>query len=232
MLNRDVLVNILRITRDSSEFSLDDLRKAAKIPGDEIREQVVALFDLGMLTLEHETVSLDTEKRLRIALEALNRGADLEKVCRFLSWQEFEEIAAKSLQVNGFSTFKHFVFVSDDRRREIDVVGVGHLLVVCLDCKHWMKGIRGGIGEEIAARQVERVQSLAAHEPSMYRLGIRVEKDLYFIPAIVSLVDAGPRFIRQVPMVPVLKLNSFLSSIDPFVDGLLTIKAKRTGEPR
>jgi len=230
MLKRDVLFHILRLARDSSEFSLDDLSRVAKIPSVETRKQVGALLDSGMLMLEHEIVSLDAEKRLRIAHEALNQGADLEKVCRLLSWQEFEEITTRSLEANGFSTFKHFVFMLNRRRREIDVIGIAHVLVVCLDCKHWMKGIRGRIGEEIVSRQIERVQSLATHESSLDRLRIGVGNDLYLVPAIVSLVDAGPRFIRHVPVVPVLKLNSFLSSIDPFVDGLFTIKVKRTRE--
>jgi len=232
MRKRDVPFHILRLARDSSEFSLDDLSRVAKIPGVELRKDVEVLADSGMLTLEEEIVSLDAEKRLRIALEALSQGADLEKVCRLLSWQEFEEIATRSLEANGYSTFKHFVFMLNGRRREIDAIGVGHLLVVCLDCKHWMKGIRGRVGEEIVSRQIARVQNLAAHEPSLDRLRIGVGNDLYFVPAIVSLVEAGPRFIKHVPVVPVLKLNSFLSSIDPFVDELFTIKVKRARELR
>lgn len=226
MLMRALLLSILKLTRDSSQFSIEDLGRATKMPADEVREQVGRLSDLGMLTLDRETVSLDIEKRMGVALKALSEGSDLETVCRLLSWQEFEEITVESLEANRFSAFKHFVFKSNDRRLEIDVIGVSQLLVLCFDCKHWAKGIRGALGEKVAERQVERVRSLATHRQTISRLGIRAERDLYFIPAIVSLVDAGPRFIRQVPIVPVLKLNSFLLSVDPFVDDLLAIKIK------
>ena len=222
----DFLLSILKLSMDSDRFSLEDLSKTAKNPTREIRAQVEGLSDLGMVTFEQEIVLLDVEKRLSIALEALKKGADLERVCRFLSWQEFEEITVKSLRANGFSTFKHFVFGANDSRREIDVIGVGHFLVVCLDCKHWLKGIRGTTGQKVAVRQIERVRRLASHEQSMSRLGIPADKEFYFVPVIVSLVDAGPKFIAKVPVVPVLKLGSFLSSIDPFIDDLFAIKVR------
>jgi hypothetical protein len=95
-----------------------------------------------------------------------------------------------------------------------------------LDCKHWTKGVRGAIGQEVAARQIERVQNLTRDKRSKSRLGISPKATMYFVPAIVSLLDSGQKFILQVPIVPVLKLNSFLSSIDPFIEGLFTLKVK------
>jgi hypothetical protein len=223
-LTREFFLSVLKLSMDSNRLSLDDLCRTTKMPAHEIHTKVQGLSDLGMVTFEQETVLLDAEKRLSIALEALKEGADLERVCRFLSWQEFEEITVKSFRENGFSTIKHFRFGSSDHRREIDVIGIGHLLGVCVDCKHWLKGIRGTTGQKIAVNQIERVQRLASHRRSMSRLGIPAAKEFYFVPAIVSLVDAGPRFIAGVPIVPVLKLGSFLSSIDPFIDDLFAIK--------
>jgi len=197
----------------------------------EAQMQVRRLSDMGILELEDDVVVAGPEQRLGVALKALDEGADFEKVCRLLSWQEFEVITGKSLEANGFSTIKHFAFKSNDHRREVDVVGVRHMLVICLDCKHWMRGLRGAIAEEIVARQVKRVQSLASDEQARARLGISTRNTVYFIPVVVSLVDAGPRFIGGVPIVPALKLNSFLGSIDPFVEGLFTVKVKGLCEP-
>jgi len=230
MFSRSLLASALSLSSDGKKCSLEDLGRAAKLPLAEVRIQARQLYDMGMLKLEDNIVTVDAEQRLGLALKVLNEGADFEKICRLLSWQEFENITVKSLEANGFSTIKHFAFRSQDRRREIDVVGTRHMLVVCLDCKHWMKGLRGAIAGEIVAKQVERVEGLASNRKAKDRLGISAKNVAYFVPVIVSLIDAGPKFIDGVPIVPVLKLNSFLSSIDPYVEGLLTVKAKKVSE--
>ena len=225
-MTNGALVSILGLTKETSKFSLEDLSTLTKMPLSRVRELAEELSIEGMLALGQGVVSVDAEKRVRMALKSLAQGADPEKVCRLLSWQEFEEISVNSLEANRFSAVKHFVFKTDNRRREIDVIGVGRMLVICLDCKHWTRGVRGAVGEGVATRQIERVQSLAADERSKSRLGISSSTTVYFVPAIVSLLDSGPKFILEVPIVPVLKLNSFLSSIDPFIEGLFTLKVK------
>lgn len=225
------MLAVLKLTMDTDQLSLEDLYRTVRMPSAEVKMSVEDLARQGAMTFEQHLATVDAEKRLSIAVMALREGADLERVCRLLSWQEFEEIAVRSLWASGYSVFKHFVFKSNDHRREIDVIGVGQTLVVCLDCKHWMKGIRGKVGEKIAARQIERVQGLVENAESRSRLGISTGRTLYFVPAIVSLFDAGPRFISQVPIVPILKLNSFLSSLDPFVEGLFTVQMKGRSEP-
>jgi hypothetical protein len=216
----------LGLTRETGKFPLEDLSTLTKMPLSRVRELAEELSIEGILTLEQGVASVDAEKRVRMALKSLAQGADPEKVCRLLSWQEFEEISVNALEANGFSAVKHFVLKAENHRREIDVIGVGRMLVICLDCKHWTKGVRGAVGEGVASRQIERVQSLAADERSKSRLGISSKATVYFVPAIVSLLDSGQKFILEVPIVPVLKLNSFLSSIDPFIEGLFTLKVK------
>jgi len=224
---RSLLTSILSLTKDDNRCSHEEVCRAAKLPLAEAQMQLRQLSDRGILELKNNVVVASSEQRLGLALKALDGGADFEKICRLLSWQEFEDITVKSLEANGFSTIKHLAFKANDRRREIDVVGLRYMLVICLDCKHWMKGLRGAVAEEIAAKQVERVESLASDRTARNRLGISAGNPVYFIPVVVSLIDAGPKFIGGVPIVPALKLNSFLSSIDPYVDGLLTIKAKQ-----
>ena len=225
-MTNDVLVSILGLTRETGKFPLEDLSTLTKMPLSKVRELAEELSTEGILTLEQGVASVDAEKRVRMALKSLAQGADPEKVCRLLSWQEFEEISVNALEANGFSAVKHFVLKAENRRREIDVIGVGRMLVICLDCKHWTKGVRGAVGEGVASRQIERVQILAADERSKSRLGISSKATVYFVPAIVSLLDSGQKFILEVPIVPVLKLNSFLSSIDPFIEDLFTLKVK------
>ena len=228
---RSLLASILSLTKGSNACSLEEVCRIGKLPRTEAQIQLRQLSDARMLEFQNNIVAAGSEQRLSLAVKALDEGADFERICRLLSWQEFEDITVKSLEGNGFSTIKHFAFKANDRRREIDVVGVGHMLVICLDCKHWMKGLRGALATEIVAKQVERVKSLASDRTTRNRLGISADKTVYFVPAVVSLIDAGPNSIGGVPIVPALKLNSFLSSIDPYVNGLLTVKAKGGSEP-
>jgi len=231
MIMRSLLASILTLTNDSGRCSLEDLSRYAKLPLIEAQTQVRELYDRGVLELRGDIVVASSEQRLALALKALEHGADFERICRLLSWQEFEDITVKSLEASGFSTVKHFAFRSGGYRREIDVVGVRDMLVICTDCKHWMKGLRGATAKEIVAKQVERVRNLASNELAKRKLGISARRTPFFIPVVVSLVEAGPRFIDGVPIVPVLKLNSFLSSIDPFVEGILIVKAKEVRNP-
>lgn len=223
---KEVLLSLLRLTKEGGNCSLDDIRAVTRVTYAEVQMQVERLSDMGLLKLGDGEVMADPEQRLGLAVKALGEGADLEKICRLLNWQEFEEIAVKALEANGFSTFKHFSFESDGARRQIDVVGVGQMLVICLDCKRWRRGLRGAAAREVVAKQVERARSLASNEKARARLNVSAGAMVYFVPVVVGLADASPRFISGVPIVPVLKLNSFLSSIDPFVEGLFTIKVK------
>jgi hypothetical protein len=225
MITRNLLTSILDLTR-RGECSLEDLSKHARLPLAEARTQANKLSDSGELVLKGNVLSASSKQRLRLALKALSHGADLERICRLLSWQEFEDITVKSLEANGFLTFKHLAFRSGNNRREIDVVGVGYMLVICADCKHWMKALRGSTVELIARKQVERVTELASNRDARRRLGVPERDTVSFVPAVVSLLDAEPRLVGGVPIVSVLKLNSFLSSIDPFVEGILMVKAK------
>ena len=226
MSTRNILVSILNLTKENNRCSLEDLRAHARMTLADLRWQVEKLAAAGMLRLQENLAVTNPEQRLGMALRALGEGADFERICRLLSWQEFEDITVRSLEANGFSAVKHVVFKSNDARQEVDVVGVRGMLIVCLDCKHWMRGLRGTLAKEIAMAQAKRAQGLASSERARTRLGISTTSALYFVPVVVSLVNAGPRSSCGVPIVSALKLNSFLRSIDPFVEGLFIVKVK------
>ena len=226
MSTRNILVSILNLTKQNNRCSLEDLRAHARMTLADLRWHVERLASTGMLSLQENLVVTNPEQRLGMAVRALGEGADFERICRLLSWQEFEDITVRSLEANGFSAVKHVVFKSNDARQEIDVVGAKDMLIVCLDCKHWMRGLRGALAKQIAMAQAKRARGLASNEQARTRLSISTMSTLYFVPVVVSLVDAGPRFSCGVPIVSALKLNSFLRSIDPFVEGLLIVKVK------
>jgi len=151
---------------------------------------------------------------MALAAEALRQGADPERVCRKLNWQEFEDITVIALNSNDYRTTKHFVFRRDKVRHEIDVVGVKGKLALCVDCKHWMYGWQRGRIINAVKNQVERTKALSGEAPK-YRekLKLGAENQLLLIPLLVTLADVSSRTVHGVPVVPILRMKAFLSEL-------------------
>ena len=50
---------------------------------------------------------MSTAQRMRLAEQLIHSGYDPQKVSIFLEWQEFEEFAGESLELNGFRTARN-----------------------------------------------------------------------------------------------------------------------------
>lgn len=99
-------------------------------------------------------------QRLRIAVEAVNAGAGVERVSRALGWQEFEDISAYIFEENGFSVRRRFRFKAQGRRMEIDIVACRSPHIVCAECKRWSRGLIGSAARRAVEAHVEKVRSL------------------------------------------------------------------------
>ena len=55
----------------------------------------------NLVYLDGDKVEVNTENRLKIAVKAASLGADIQNISDMLKWQEFEEIAALELKING-----------------------------------------------------------------------------------------------------------------------------------
>jgi hypothetical protein len=107
------------------------------------------------------------------------------------------------------------------RRWEIDVVGCMKPLVLCVDCKHWQRGMKPSALRKIVEAQVERAQSLA---DTLLSAALKVEcvkwNNAKFIPVILSLIPSSLKFYDNVPVVPVLQLQEFLAQLPAQVESL------------
>ncbi|MDI6805629.1 MAG: hypothetical protein QMD20_03070 [Candidatus Bathyarchaeia archaeon] len=70
------------------------------------------LQNQGFLYLRKSFVEADAIQRLKLAIYAIELGADFERVCSFLGWREFEGMASVILKRNGYFVkqnlwFKH-----------------------------------------------------------------------------------------------------------------------------
>jgi len=220
MIERDLLMSVLKLTVNGS-VKREFINKDAKIPAAAVNILLEKLQNEGLVYLEGDEVNAGSDLRLKLAIKAIALGADVENTSRFLRWQEFEEIAAVALERNGFSASMNVRFKQSGRRWEIDVVGCKNPLVICIDCKHWQHGISASALKRIVDAQVERTRALSESLPN---LNLKIEFAKWdkatFVPTILALVPGSFKFYDEVPVVPVLQLQDFLSQLPAFARSL------------
>jgi Holliday junction resolvase-like predicted endonuclease len=219
-IERDLLISLLKLTKDGPVL-IKGVNQDARIAADIVKKLLEKLQNEGMLYLKEDTVEANIDNRLRLAVKAASLGADVEHISAFLRWQEFEDIAAIALERNGYVVAKNVRFKHESRRWEIDVVGCRKPLVLCVDCKHWQRGLKPSALGKIVEAQVKRAHALADALPSA-ELKIECAKwdKAKFIPVILSLFPSSFKFYDNVPVVPVLQLQDFLIQLPAHVASL------------
>ena len=201
--------------------SHETIKNEARIPSDTVKKLIRKLQYDGLVNLQAETVDVDTGQRLKLAIKAVNSGADLERVTRLLSWQEFEGIAAFGFEQNMYKVSRNLHFKQTTRRWEIDVVAYKKPLAICADCKHWKHGLSPSVSRRVAREQAERTSALADALPNpKIKLDCRLEELTLFVPMILSLIAPREKFYDGVPIVPVLQLQDFLNELPGHLESL------------
>ena len=199
----------------------------SKIARPLLEETLVELHETGALTLVGERIRVSPDQRMRIAELAIALGSDPEKVARQLRWQEFETFAEHVLTQNQYATTAHFIFKCATRRFEIDVLGSREPMVLCIDCKHWHQGWFPSRIMSAAKNQLLRVESLShvfgRHEERLRTIGW---KSVRLLPVVLALADPSSKFVDGVPIVSALRLRTFLSEINPWLDSLRFVDAR------
>jgi Holliday junction resolvase-like predicted endonuclease len=219
-IERDLITSILKLTVKGS-VSRECINKDAKIASGIALKLLKQLQNDGMVYLRGDMIEADGSCRLKLAVKAVALGADVERISDFLRWQEFEDLAAIALERNGYIVAKNVRFKHAGRKREIDIVGCKKPLVICIDCKHWRRGMSPSALTKIAEAQVERTWALAESLPNV-RLEIECAKwdKTKLVPAVLVLVTGCFKFYDKVPIVPVLQLQDFLSQLPAYVESL------------
>jgi Holliday junction resolvase-like predicted endonuclease len=220
LIERNLLISLLKLTKDG-DVLIKDVNKDSRIAVDIVRNLLEKLQNEGLVYLDRDLVEVNGANRLRLAVKAASLGADIEHVSAFLRWQEFEDMAALALERNGYVVTKNVRFKHAGRRWEIDVVGCRKPLVLCVDCKHWQRGLKPSALRRIVEAQLERAQALADTLPSA---SLKVEcvkwSKTKFVPVILSLIPSSAKFYDDVPVVPVLQLQDFLIQLPAQVESL------------
>ena len=189
-------------------ISVTDFSVVTELDEISAKELLYTLVQNGIGTWNDDLVDFDIpHDRLQTALFAITLGATIEDVSEYLTWRDLEAITGIILEENGFDVTKNLVLTKP--RIEIDVIGKKMNLALLIDCKHWKNMTKSAL-DEIVKKQIERVKRYVADE------------DITALPVIVTLHQEGTRLVENVPIVPIMKLPSFL---DEFVGNLGSLKS-------
>lgn len=221
VLEREILIHVLRTTRETNNVWIEDVHRETRIPKDLTNEVLRKLHGEDFVILSGDTVTVDGEQRLKMAARAVELGADIERVSRFLNWEEFEKFLTFSFEADDFQVKKNFRFTWMKKRWEIDILGLKKPIIISADCKHWYRGWSGAASIKSAKNQLERTKALAEASTSgniRSKIGIERWEYAYFIPVILSLAPSQHKFYEGTPIVPVLQIKDFLQNVIVYLD--------------
>jgi Holliday junction resolvase-like predicted endonuclease len=219
-VERNLIISLLKLTKEGPVLT-ELVNKEAHLPSATTKKLLGKLQNEGLVYLKQGSVELGSGSRLKLAVQAIALGADVEHVSNLLCWQEFEEITAIALKSNGYAVTNNVRFQQSRRRWEIDVVGCKKPLVVCIDCKHWQHAIAPSALKRIVDSQIERTRALANALPNPFlKLDCTRWGEAKFVPAILSLMPSASKFYADVPVVPILQLQDFLNQLPAYTETL------------
>ncbi|MFH0749211.1 MAG: restriction endonuclease [Candidatus Bathyarchaeota archaeon] len=230
-MNIDLLVSILR-NSTNSVIETNVLSEETRIPLSIIKKNICGLIKEELVsTIERGKIKISEKQRLNLAIFALQKGADLERVCQALGWKEFEDFVAFVLEQNNFKTIKHYRFKGVKRRYEIDVIGLKKPLLLSVECKHWKRSWRRAATISAIQTQIERTISLSQFLPEPRdRLGIAIWSEVEIIPLLLTLSNTPIKIFEGVPVIPIRFLNNFLNEMLKYMENFMIITKRK--EPK
>ena len=132
--------------------------------------------------------------------EAIKSIEDLQKVSERVVWQNFERLAAFIFEENNFQVETGKVKTFNKKRRQYDVIAQKGNKTFLVECKKWA-GNRYRLSALLTAVKQHKERS------EFYR----ILTDENVTPIIVTLIEEEILFYEAIPIVPILKLNSFIN---------------------
>ena len=191
-------------------ISITDFSIITELDEISAKELLYTLVQNGIGTWNDDLVDFDIPNdRLQTASFAINLGATIEDVSEYLTWRDFESLTGLILEEKDFDVTKNLILTKP--RMEIDVVGTKMDIALLIDCKHW-KTMSKSVLNDIVKKQVERVKRYVADE------------NISALPVIVTLHQEEIQFVDNIPIVPIMKLSSFLDEFVGNLDSLTSIE--------
>jgi hypothetical protein len=215
---REVLISVLKATKEGP-VSHELVQREAKIPEAATCSLLQTLKDEGLIYFAGGSVAANAQQRVSLAIRALKLGTDYESVSRLLSWKEFENLTAVSLESLDYEISSNLRFSHDGRRWELDILGCLRPLAVCIDCKQWRRGSQVSKLKKAAEKQVERTVAFCDSLPNpRIKVQCSTWEETRFVPVLVSLAPSNLKFHNGTPIVPILQLRDFLAQLPMCLD--------------
>jgi Holliday junction resolvase-like predicted endonuclease len=210
---KSILLSLLKLTQ-AGLVNKKLLPRDAGVPAQTTDQLLKKLSRNDFFHESENVIEASPNQRLRMAVHAVSLGGDFERVCGLLSWSEFEGIAARAFEANGYEVIRNFRFRQASRKWEIDIIGLKKPLILCVDCKHWKRGWRKAAIMKAVEAQIERTKALANSLHNYYKKAkLQGWETATLIPIVMSLVPGPYRFYNDVPIVPVLQLQDFINEL-------------------
>jgi hypothetical protein len=128
---------------------------------------------------------------------------DLDRVSKEVEWQSFEVLVGSIFEANDFQVNINKVRTSNRKRRQYDVIAKRNDITYLIECKKWA-------GNRYRLSALKRAIEQHRERTEFYR-NLTEENP---IPIIVTFIEEDIRLYEDMPIVPILRLNSFISEVD------------------
>lgn len=128
---------------------------------------------------------------------------DLERVSKEVVWQNFERLVGFIFEANNFQVNINKVKTLNKRRRQYDVIAKKNDQTYLIECKKWS-------GDRYRLSAIKKAIEKHKDRTEFYR-NLTGENA---IPILVTFIEEDVKFHEDVPIVPILRLNSFINEID------------------
>jgi hypothetical protein len=159
------------------------------------------LPDLTVRTIRH------TGTTHAMNFDGIDSIEDLETVSKEVVWQNFERLAAFIFEKNEFAVSVNTVKTLNRTRRQYDVIARKRDRTFLVECKKWA-GSRYRLSA-LKSAILQHKERTAFYETVMHEDAV---------PVIVTLIEEEILVYEGVPLVPVLRLDSFISELDNHAD--------------
>lgn len=225
-MNSELMLAFLGLpenTRTSKEAFIE----CNGLSGEKAKELLEEASHLGIAEITDKHIQVSRTMRLELAIRCLQKGVDVQRVCRAAGWREFEDLGAMILSTHDYVTKKHFRFRLNEKSFEIDILALKAPWSLVVECKRWKKNWQPASIRKVL--EIHRCKTVALAEviPTLDALDLRVCWEIKLIPMILTLLETPAIMRSDIPIVSIGRFENFLGGFEGYLEDFAVFKVKR-----